>query len=880
MKNKNPKIRRPGFWEKHWDQQVWVIIAVLLALLITAWGVWASTYGTTSAGRDAEIRALIYSTHAWEVANDKLDRLKEIILANPGSVTDTENALIKAENELGAARKSFEAAGFTALNGEMMIILGVILQIIVALTLVKGIEIFFDRRRRLSKNRVEVERERAGWIGKIRDGQALKDEDEILSLIESEGNISTLRRGQQLSYAYRRLMIKCRKATVTKIPWQQISGLFYKLARICKERKENGPNSKQWQGWESELMVQYKNLNRIIQQDTGDAAYSSILIPVLFIVVFAILSAAFNFLVGETFGEQLNFWRDPILWVALAFFANGVVRVWGGQFTRWLTEKTWTDLDDVIIGAIIGPFSALVTAMYLLVALNILTGHTTPPFESGPFLTWITYEATSNILRTLVIIFVGTSAIVLIVNRFVTSILINWASANRQMEDEVAVKMAQVIVTSSVVAIGIVITLTVIQDPIRKALGTDLTTLLSIFVAIIVAIVGFASRFIFENLLSVISLKIEKPFDLGDRIELPDGRLCEVVSVGLRRTLLRNVDDLSEIAIPNSELAKWSITNISRIGFSRINIRASIADPAQVKLTQALLLDIAYLEREIDQMRVFGAELTTREREKMKGNLILSGNRITIEDCMERLVRRHERIRNTIVSQIIGGGVSEPELVFDMFGDKDPWRKVLTNIEIARRDYQKILQEETAWVLQGIVKSKDDKAYDRLRNYRRAINEVVFSGFPSPDELDNAISEVALRERIDDKNLREVLLLLADKTVNASVNQDVLNKIRKTLNRFENTRLSIVLNISDEVAILKNYIYAIKEQYSDLRPELDDIIGELAKEPFVSSEYLDDGRIRLTLNCYTLYLERRLEIQHNVNRDIGQRFKNAGIKFA
>jgi hypothetical protein len=395
----------------------------------------------------------------------------------------------------------------------------------------------------------------------------------------------------------------------------------------------------------------------------------------------------------------------------------------------------------------------------------------------------------------------------------------------------------------------------------------------------------------------------EIKFALDKALEMPEGRIfiiparldeCDVprslssyqwvdlFDEGGYEKLMKSLK-LRAVSVPNPEMAKMIIKNSSRLDLElRIAVPAWIAPGVRdLEIAGAILLDIAYLEKEVDQMRVFGAELNTSESEKMKENLTLNSNRITIEDSMERLVKKHVKIRKTIVSQIIGGGVAVPEPLFDTVGGIDPWKKVLDQIKTARQNYQEILEEEKKWLLEGVEKLEGHKADDMLRNYRRAINEIILSGPGLPqEELGTMIGDIALHERINEGKLPKALWLLSERELpDADVNQNILKDIRKMLKKFEDQRLGIVLYISDEVATLQNYIYAIGEQYSDVRPELDEIIGELAKEPSVSSEYLDDGHVRLTLSCYAIHLERRLEIQHKINRDIEWRFNGRNIRF-
>jgi small-conductance mechanosensitive channel len=870
---------------------MWVVVLTLLALLIVSWGWWASSFGDiTLAARDAEIRELIKSTHEWETKNDELARLRKIMLANPLSIPDPIVILEKAEMEVQTATQKFEKAGFRALNGEMIIILGVILQLVVVLVLLQGGVKILAKVRTKNKKFIEIQNYRTYWVEQIRLGQVLLDEDEILKYVDDEIGSSQfpiveIVRGQQTTDAYRRLMIKCRKATVAEIPWLKISSLLYKLTLIFKERGKVK--------WEQDLRNQYRQLRHIIQQDINDMAFSSIGIPFLFCLLFLIISIFWNSLSGAILKEQLDFWRNPILLIGAAFAANGIVHVWGGAFALWIVEKTWTDLDDVIISAILGPLSALATAIFLLSAIEILTGSNTPPLEFGPFLVWIGYEATANISRTLVVIFVTTWFAVFILNRVLVWFMEQWSKRTTQIYDDMFVKMVQVFGTFILLALGIGASLAVFNGPLSEATGVDNIILpYTIIVSVFTAIAGYAASAGFENFFGGLLLQIEKPFDRGERIILPDGQICDVRDVGMRSTVLYNVTEHSEVSVPNSEMAKMVIKNTSRPDLElRIAVPAWIAPGTHnLKNAGAVLLDIAYLEREVDQMRVFEDELTKEEQEKMKQNQLVRIYRYTIKQGLERLVNRHAKIRGTIVSQIEGGGKSNPVHVFNQVEDsqnKEPWEEVLESVRDARKNYSLCLTKENDWLLGCIQDVEGSNSRDVLRNYRRAINEITYSNTTSSsvseisstneNELTEFVREVALRERIDVGKLFITLVKLSGSK--GAFDQKAIPDIKKQLRKFESERLGIVLQICDEMATLGNYIYAIGEQYPDVRPELDGIIGEMAKEPSVSSEYSDDGHVQLTLSCYALYLERRLEIQHKINRDIEWRFSSSNISF-
>ena len=86
----------------------------------------------------------------------------------------------------------------------------------------------------------------------------------------------------------------------------------------------------------------------------------------------------------------------------------------------------------------------------------------------------------------------------------------------------------------------------------------------AILVAVLGAILGVGSKDLLENFFAGISLQIDKPFEPGERIVIDDGEVCEVKVVGMRSTHFYNITENSDMYIPNTELARKTVTNLSR----------------------------------------------------------------------------------------------------------------------------------------------------------------------------------------------------------------------------------------------------------------------------------------------------------------------------
>ena len=75
------------------------------------------------------------------------------------------------------------------------------------------------------------------------------------------------------------------------------------------------------------------------------------------------------------------------------------------------------------------------------------------------------------------------------------------------------------------------------------------------------ALLGFALQRTLGDLFSGIALTLERPFDLGDWIELPDGTVGQVIDLNWRATRLRGWDNATHV-IPNSQMAGGALKNL------------------------------------------------------------------------------------------------------------------------------------------------------------------------------------------------------------------------------------------------------------------------------------------------------------------------------
>ena len=110
--------------------------------------------------------------------------------------------------------------------------------------------------------------------------------------------------------------------------------------------------------------------------------------------------------------------------------------------------------------------------------------------------------------------------------------------------------------------------------------------------------VGFAAKDTLSNLIAGILLIIDRPFEIGDRIEVwsvPRGNASwgDVIDIGLRATRIKTTDNIVVI-IPNNEIMTRDIVNYTILSNSiRVRIDIGIAYDTDLDKAKALIIEAA-----------------------------------------------------------------------------------------------------------------------------------------------------------------------------------------------------------------------------------------------------------------------------------------------
>jgi small-conductance mechanosensitive channel len=150
----------------------------------------------------------------------------------------------------------------------------------------------------------------------------------------------------------------------------------------------------------------------------------------------------------------------------------------------------------------------------------------------------------SKVFMTLVVLL-----IVWMGTRFISTVLTNMSE--RFQNHRLMIKRIIPVFKVSIWSLGLYF---VIAGILQPPLETIITVSASVGIA-----VGFASQDILKNVFGGIMIILDKPFQVGDKIQV-DGNYGEVTEIGLRSVRVVTEDD-SIVTIPNAEIMNKSVSN-------------------------------------------------------------------------------------------------------------------------------------------------------------------------------------------------------------------------------------------------------------------------------------------------------------------------------
>lgn len=260
------------------------------------------------------------------------------------------------------------------------------------------------------------------------------------------------------------------------------------------------------------------------------------------------LAVNLPFLKHQWWGNELWKYLFSLIYIFLAFyvskFLDYLTRVW----LKKLAEKSQTKFDDLLLQLLNGPVKVVAFVIFLRIGLDVFD--------------WP--EVVQKVLAKGFTIIVAVSLTYMVL-KFIDLIMGVWRQRVSVKEDDEFNKQLFPIIRKSLKVFIIIVATLVTLDNI----GVNITAAIA-SLSIGGLAVGLAAQDTLANLFGGVSIFLDKPFRIGDRIQL-DAVDGPVESIGLRSTRVRNLDG-HLITIPNKTMGNATITNIS----ARPNIKTTM----------------------------------------------------------------------------------------------------------------------------------------------------------------------------------------------------------------------------------------------------------------------------------------------------------------
>lgn len=255
-----------------------------------------------------------------------------------------------------------------------------------------------------------------------------------------------------------------------------------------------------------------------------------------------------------------------LFWVIARLFRY-ILTTWGPRFTSF----TKTDLDDRILERITPSLSLLVTWAGLYLAVSSL------PFPDKV-----------HLVLSGIIFIVNVGIITLVAYRTTDEMLKSYA-ARLSEKDRTGLDRQLLPLFEKLVTIFLLCTALII---ILKHFNYDILTLVTALGIGSLAI-GLAAKDTLANMISGFTIMIDRPFRIGDRIQLSKEQWGDVLGIGLRSTKIKTADN-TLLIIPNSTLCNSSVVNLAFPEVkTRGRVNVSVAYGSDVDEAKRLLVEIA-----------------------------------------------------------------------------------------------------------------------------------------------------------------------------------------------------------------------------------------------------------------------------------------------
>jgi MscS family membrane protein len=248
-----------------------------------------------------------------------------------------------------------------------------------------------------------------------------------------------------------------------------------------------------------------------------------------------------------------------------------------GRVLARLAQRTVSTLDDRLVSALQRPVTYALFLVGAYVAVHRL------PVEQR----WI--DRLDGVL------FLGGTLLLTVALGRAYVILLHWytTESKRAADGTLAAEFGPLFSKVGNMFIAVVAAITVLQH-----FGVNVASLV-VSLGVGSLAVGLAAQDTLSNMFAGFTLMLDRPFRVGDRIQLATGETGDVETIGMRATRIRTLDDTALI-VPNSLLVKERLVNLSQPSrFITTRVDVAVAYGSDLEQVKRILSEAALASKHV-----------------------------------------------------------------------------------------------------------------------------------------------------------------------------------------------------------------------------------------------------------------------------------------
>lgn len=253
------------------------------------------------------------------------------------------------------------------------------------------------------------------------------------------------------------------------------------------------------------------------------------------------------------------------------------------RLLQWIGGKVLSRTDTVLDDRILGVFLAHVRPLMVVIGVHVALREIRKGAAAADLTLHQVLDYSESILYLVVVVLVAKillGVVKEIIDWYLDRVAADGASKLKQTLGPLTQKVVDLLVG----LVGVIIVL----DHFGVNIGSLLVSL-----GVGSLAVALAAQETLANMIAGFVILVDRPFRVGDRIELPSGQIGDVQEIGLRSTKLLNFDS-NLLIIPNAELVRNRIINYAYpFNKMRVQLKVLVARGTDIPRVRAILIALA-----------------------------------------------------------------------------------------------------------------------------------------------------------------------------------------------------------------------------------------------------------------------------------------------